>query len=182
VYSNTALALPTGTGFKTFALNTPFVWNGISNLEVLVDWFRNSATTGDISWQYTPVGTTGIHATQVNGVAIPTVRFASNRPNVQFVINRTGLATRETREAALVSLYPNPARQALHVAVPAVLTVEPVATTLVNALGQVVQRQVLPATATGAQGQLDVSGLAAGIYTLRLTAGSYVISKLVTVE
>lgn len=182
VYTNTALALPTGTGFKTFTLTTPFAWNGISNLEVLVDWFRNSATTGDISWQYTAVGTTGIHATQVNSVAIPTVRFASNRPNVQFVINRTGLATRATQDAALVDLYPNPAHQSFSIAVPAELTTRPVAVSLLNLLGQQVQHQLLPANASGVQARLDVSHLAAGIYTLRLATGDVTINKRVVVE
>ena len=182
VYTNTTLALPTGTGFKTFALTTPFVWNGTSNLEVLVDWFRNSATTGDISWQYTAVGTTGIHATQVNGVSIPTVRFAGNRPNVQFVINRTGLATRQNQSAALVSLYPNPAHRSVSITVPAELTQQPVAVSLLNALGQEVQRNVLPATTSGVQGNMDVSGLAAGIYSLRLAVGDATITKRVVVE
>jgi hypothetical protein len=90
VYSNQTLALPTGTGFKTFTLGTPFGWNGTSNVEVLVDWERAVAPTADITWQYTPVGTTGIHATQVNSVVIPTVRWAANRPNVQFGITPSG--------------------------------------------------------------------------------------------
>lgn len=183
VYTNNALALPTGTGFKTFTLTTPFAWNGISNVEVLVDWFRNSTPTADITWQYTAVGTTGIHATQVAAAAIPTVRFAANRPNVQFVINRTGLASRASREAAaLVSVYPNPTRGLLHIAVPAELAQRPVAVTLRNTLGQAVRNQVLPATVAGAQGQLDVSALTAGIYTLQLAAGNTLISKPVVVE
>ncbi|MBJ6109129.1 T9SS type A sorting domain-containing protein [Hymenobacter sp. BT523] len=183
VYTNLTLSMPTGTGFKTFALSTPFAWNGTSNVEVLVDWFRNGTPTADISWQYTAVtAASGVHATQVNSVVIPTVRYAANRPNTQFVISRTGLASRENREAALVSLYPNPARQLLNVLVPAELTHQSVATTLINALGQVAHRQVLPAGPAGAQGQLDISQLAAGVYTLQLATGTAFISKRVIVE
>ena len=182
VYTNSALAMPTGTGYKTFTLTTPFAWDGTSNVEVLVDWFRNSAPTADISWQYTSVGTTGGHATQVNSSAIPTVRFASNRPNTQFVINRTTLASRETREAALVQLYPNPAHGAVTVAVPTELTSRPVTATLFNALGQLVQTRMLPVAANGALGQLDVSALPAGVYSLRLAVDQHVISKRLVVE
>jgi hypothetical protein len=182
VYNNAALALPTGTGYKTFALTTPFAWDGTSNVEVLVDWFRNSAPTADITWQYTAVGTTGIHATQVSSAVIPTIRFASNRPNTQFVINRTALAGRETREAALVSVYPNPAHGALTVAVPAELASRPVAATLLNALGQAVGTYTLPVAGNGARGQLDVGALAAGVYTLQLAADKHVISKRLVLE
>ena len=182
VYNNTTLTMPTGTGYKTFTLTTPFAWNGTSNVEVLVDWFRNGTPTADMTWQYTAVGTTGIHATQVNSVAIPTIRFAANRPNTQFVINRTGLTNRESREAALVGLYPNPAHGKLTVAVPTELASQPVEATLLNALGQPVQAYTLPLTARGAQGQLDISTVAAGVYTLRLATGSSLISKRVVVE
>ena len=182
VYNNMALALPTGTGYKAFTLTTPFAWNGTSNLEVLVDWFRNGTPTADITWQYTAVGTTGIHATQVNSVVIPTVRFASNRPNTQFVINRTGLASREGYAASLVRLYPNPAHGAFTVAVPTDLTSKPVAASLFNALGQLMRAYTLPLTAAGAQGQLDVSTLAAGVYTLRLAVDTQTISKRLVVE
>lgn len=182
VYNNAALALPTGTGYKTFTLTTPFAWDGTSNVEVLVDWFRNGTPTADISWQYTAVGTTGIHATQVNSVAIPTIRFAANRPNTQFVINRATLASRETREAALVSVYPNPAHGAITVAVPAELASRPVSATLLNTLGQAVATYILPAAGGGARGQLDVGALAAGVYTLRLAADKHVIGKRLVLE
>ncbi|MBF9224206.1 T9SS type A sorting domain-containing protein [Hymenobacter ruricola] len=183
VYSNLALAMPTGTGFKTFTLGTPFPWNGTSNLEVLVDWFRNGTPTADISWQYTAVtSSTGVHATQVGSSLLPTVRYAANRPNVQLVINRIGLASRESREASLVSLYPNPARQLLSVAVPAELTAQPVPITLLNGLGQTVHCGVLPLAGSGAAGQLDVGHLAAGLYTLRLALQNSVVTKRVTVE
>jgi hypothetical protein len=182
VYSNSTLSMPTGTGYKTFTFTTPFPWNGTSNIEVLVDWFRNGTPTADITWQYTAVGTTGIHATQVNNVAIPTIRFAANRPNTQFVISRTGLASRESRAAALVGLYPNPVHGLLTVAVPTELTASAVAATLVNNLGQAVHHSILPITADGARGQLDTGNLAAGLYTLRLTTERGVISKRVVVE
>jgi hypothetical protein len=182
VYTNTALALPTGTGYKTFTLTTPFAWNGTSNVEVLVDWYRNGTPTADISWQYTAVGTTGSHATQVNSAAIPTVRFAANRPNTQFVISRATLASRESRAAALVQLYPNPAHGTFTVAVPAELSSQPVAATLFNALGQAVGSYTLPVAGSGARGQLDVGALAAGVYTLRLAADKHVISKRLVLE
>jgi len=181
VYSNNTLSLPTGTGYKTFTLTTPFVWNGTSNVEVLVDWYRTGTPTADITWQYTAVGTTGIHATQVNSVAIPTVRFAANRPNTQFVISQSALASRES-QAALVSAYPNPTHGRLTVEVPAALTTKPVSAKILNALGQLVHTSMLPMTSDGARGEIDIHALAAGLYTLQLTTNAGFISKKVLVE
>jgi uncharacterized protein YbjT (DUF2867 family) len=128
------------------------------------------------------VGTTGIHTTQVNSAVIPTIRFAANRPNTQFVISRTGLASRESRAAALVSVYPNPGRGMLTVTVPTELTTKPIAAVILNSLGQAVHHCKLPMTTDGVHGQLDTSGFAAGFYTLQLTTEGGVINKRVVVE
>ncbi|HSI89702.1 MAG TPA: hypothetical protein VK927_01235, partial [Adhaeribacter sp.] len=82
VFSSTTAGIPTGTGYKDYVFTTPFLWDGTSNLAVFVDFYRPGTPTGSINWQYTTV-TSGMTATQVNSVAIPTVRHATNRPNMQ---------------------------------------------------------------------------------------------------
>lgn len=167
VYSNTMLSLPTGTGWKEFVLTAPFVWNGTDNIEVLVDWFRSSTPTADISWQYTAVITAnGTHATQVNSMPIPTVRWAANRPNVRFQLTSLVSATRTKAPADWVQVSPNPFTQDLTVKVGAGGQHLPVEATLTDALGRTHYQQQLPA---GAERKLPLPAtLAAGLYFLTL--------------
>ncbi|HSI89701.1 MAG TPA: T9SS type A sorting domain-containing protein [Adhaeribacter sp.] len=82
VYSSTTTSFPTGTGYKDFVFTTPFSWDGVSNLAVFVDFYRNSAPTASITWQYTTL-IDGNTATQVGSSPLPTVRHSDRRPNMQ---------------------------------------------------------------------------------------------------
>lgn len=165
VYNNTALSLPTGTGWKDFAFTAPFAWNGTDNIEVLVDWFRNGTPTADITWQYTAVSATGgTHSTQVNSALIPTVRWAANRPNVQFQMSLL-TSTRSAGPADWVRVAPNPFRNSLQLSVGAD-SQQPLEATLTDALGRTQLTQRTPA---GAERALHLpAGLAAGVYFLTL--------------
>ncbi|KAA9333617.1 T9SS type A sorting domain-containing protein [Adhaeribacter soli] len=88
VYNSSTTSFPTGTGWKDFIFTTPFLWNGTDNLEVFVDFYRPGTPTGSINWGYTAV-TKGGTATQVNSNPIPTVRLATNRPNMQLTFAPT---------------------------------------------------------------------------------------------
>ena len=81
--------------------------------------------------------------------------------------------------AAAVQLYPNPARGAVTVLVPAVAGAAAVQAELLNALGQPVRRQV---AATGAPFTVETAGLAPGVYTLRLQAGATTLAKRLVVQ
>ncbi|MDO7874420.1 cadherin domain-containing protein [Hymenobacter sp. ASUV-10] len=77
--------------------------------------------------------------------------------------------------AGTVSLYPNPAHGQLTVRRPAAT----VATaTLLNSLGQTVRALALPTAET----TMNLQGLAAGVYTLRLTLDGQLVTKRVVID
>ena len=96
---------------------------------------------------------------------------------------RTVLATRSGAAAWPVAVYPNPAHGAATVQVPALVGAAHIELDLCNALGQVVRR--FPTTALPAAGlrlSLDVSGLPASRYTVRLAAGGATSCQPLAVE
>jgi methionine-rich copper-binding protein CopC len=100
------------------------------------------------------------------------LRFEPQRPTA----SHAGLT------AASVSVHPNPAHQAFAVLVPAVAGAPQVQATLLNSLGQVVARQTVALPAAGARLTFDAASLAAGVYTVRLQAGSAVVAKRVVID
>ncbi|MDO7875835.1 choice-of-anchor D domain-containing protein [Hymenobacter sp. ASUV-10] len=81
------------------------------------------------------------------------------------------LATAAELSAAQISVFPNPARQRFTVQVPAAKT-GTVTVALYNSLGQPVRTVRAAAAGEATSVALDASGLAAGVYTLRVQAGS----------
>ncbi|MGI4870229.1 MAG: glycine-rich protein [Janthinobacterium lividum] len=94
----------------------------------------------------------------------------------------SALAAAPSLLAESVSVYPNPAHGRFVVAVPAVAGASQVQAELLNALGQVVRRQSAPLPAAGALLPVATDGLAEGVYTLRLTAGSSTLAKRVVIR
>ncbi|RAK70533.1 DUF4394 domain-containing protein [Hymenobacter edaphi] len=119
------------------------------------------------------------------------------QPSYAFTLATTGLTTRfsllltqnrvtATAPAALsqqVGLYPNPARTQVTLQLPASLAQQPVAVSVLNALGQQVLTRVLPA-ARPAQSALTLplAGLAKGVYSVRLTTAQGIVTKRLVVE
>ncbi len=96
----------------------------------------------------------------------------------RFVLNLSAaapLATAAQALAARVLAYPNPAQGRLTVVRPAGGKASAV---LYNALGQVVKTVALPTAET----VVDLSGLARGVYTLRLTLDGQPVSKRVVLD
>jgi len=89
-------------------------------------------------------------------------------------------ATQNAALAANVSLYPNPAHQSFQLNVPSGL--HTASAQLINALGQVVQTRQLNLPAAGGSANFNVSGLAAGVYSLQLKSGNDLVVKRVVVE
>ncbi|MET4074165.1 DUF4394 domain-containing protein [Hymenobacter sp. UYCo722] len=90
-----------------------------------------------------------------------------------------GTATATAALARQVALYPNPAKSATFVELPATLGRTAVTASLVDALGRTVRTQALPAQGAAAH-QLSLVGVANGIYTLQLaTSAGLVVKKLV---
>lgn len=92
------------------------------------------------------------------------------------------LATTAARPLAGLGVYPNPASEGFTVAVPAVADAAQVQATLYNALGQAVARQQASLPPTGGQLHFPTTGLAAGLYTLRVQAGDRVASQPVSLH
>jgi len=83
--------------------------------------------------------------------------------------------------AQQVALYPNPAKTAAFVELPASLGRQAVTATLVDALGREVRTVSLPAQGAVAH-QLDLHELATGVYALRLSTSAGVVVKKLVVE
>ena len=94
----------------------------------------------------------------------------------------TVTATRPELTADAVSLYPNPAYAQFTLLLPPLASQREVRATLLNALGQAVQTRTIALNAAGATAEFQTSGLAVGIYTLRLQADNRVLTKRVVIE
>jgi parallel beta-helix repeat protein len=82
VYNVVTPAIGSGAGWKEFALPKPFIWNGTSNLEVLVEWTGSGTILNTLNWRYSPVtGNRGANTTSGLPSGIP---ITSNLPNIQF--------------------------------------------------------------------------------------------------
>ncbi|MDO7875263.1 T9SS type A sorting domain-containing protein [Hymenobacter sp. ASUV-10] len=119
-------------------------------------------------------GTT--HAVQLSAAGTSTGRFV-------LVYQASGaLATQAGLEASQVSIFPNPAHGQFTVVLPPVAGQTKVQASLLNALGQVVSTRTIGLTAGGATAEYLTTGLATGIYMLRLEAGGAAIVRRVVVE
>jgi hypothetical protein len=93
------------------------------------------------------------------------------------------LANHNANLAAQVQLFPNPAHSSFTLVVPAELGRTAVQVSVLNQLGQVVREQTIALTAAGAATQFNVSGMAPGIYSLRLISGTtQVVKRLVVAQ
>ncbi|MGI4759649.1 MAG: putative Ig domain-containing protein [Janthinobacterium lividum] len=91
------------------------------------------------------------------------------------------LATVPAALAQQVALYPNPAKKAAFVELPASLGRQAVTATFVDALGRQLRTVLLPAQGALAH-QLDLTELATGVYALRLSTSAGVVVKKLVVE
>ncbi|MCC3155740.1 FG-GAP-like repeat-containing protein [Hymenobacter sp. 15J16-1T3B] len=99
------------------------------------------------------------------------LRFSPARPT----------ATQPGLTAASVQVYPNPAAEAFTVRVPGLNGADKVQLSLYNSLGQRVHVQTQALGAAGVQTTLPVADLAAGVYQLRIEAGSSTLTRRVVV-
>jgi hypothetical protein len=87
------------------------------------------------------------------------------------------LATAPAQLVQAVSVFPNPATGSVSVSLPTALASQPIATSLVNAMGQTVRRTVLPAGSAAEPRSLSLNGIAPGVYSLRLETTDGIVSK-----
>jgi len=107
--------------------------------------------------------------------------FAGPRFSLLITSNRV-LAVAPASLAQQVALYPNPARGTVLVDLPAALRQQAIALTVVNALGQTVHTLTLPATGTAEARSLPLTGVAVGVYSVRLATGQGLVTKRLVVE
>ena len=160
------------TAAGTYSLETAALLNLPAGLPVyLTDarTGRNTQLTGTSRYAFTLTATEA--AAPIAG------RFA-----LHFGPLGSALATSTALNAAL-GLYPNPAHANVSLLVPAVAGAATVQATLLNALGQQV-RAFAPITlsAEGLNTNLDLTGIAPGIYTLRVQAGAASAARKLVVE
>ena len=106
---------------------------------------------------------------------------ATGRFAVEFATARP-LANAPAVLAALVSVYPNPAHGSATLLLPQALRGRAASQVdVLNALGQVVRHQAVPAGSPEAV-ELPLRGLAAGIYTVRATTATGVVARPLRVE
>jgi hypothetical protein len=121
----------------------------------------------------------GLALGDINGDGRPDIVVANSYNNTVGVLLNTGtytpLGTARPTVADLV-LAPNPAHEAFTVQLPTGFA--PTQAELLNGLGQVVRRLA----ANGPRFTVETSGLAPGLYILRLQAGDTALAKRVVVE
>ena len=143
----------------------------LANLPTGLDAYLRDAQTGQtVNLRTQPAYSFTVTAAQATALLV-------GRFTLQF--SAAALATTVGLTAAKVSLFPNPAHHAFVVQLPGVAGVATVQAELLNALGQVVRRQSAALPANGVTLPIDATGLAAGVYTLRLQAGTTVLAKRV---
>jgi hypothetical protein len=83
VFISSTYSIPTGTGWKTVPFSTSFVWNGVDNIAVFVEWDRSSAPTASINWGRST--NTDANATRVGSTSLAalTMLVNDNRPLLQ---------------------------------------------------------------------------------------------------
>ena len=114
--------------------------------------------------------------TDPNFAVIPGNQFTS------FVLGAGELATRSAGTAAFdLQVYPNPTSAAATVAYTAPTSPQPAELSVYNALGQRV-RTVVPAVQAGTTVRVALSGLAAGVYLVKLTIGNQLSSRQLLVQ
>jgi len=116
----------------------------------------------------------------VNSDGRPDIVTANGSANTVSVLLNTGtytpLATARPTATAEITMAPNPAHEAFTVQLPTGLV--PTQAELLNALGQVVRRPAVGRPSF----RVETSGLAPGLYTLRLQAGGTALARRVVVE
>ena len=92
------------------------------------------------------------------------------------------LAARTALGTSRLEVYPNPTQGAFTLRLPALTAERTAQVALFNSLGQQMKTYSLELSPAGTQSQVDVSSLAAGLYTLRVQAGSQVATQQVAVK
>jgi hypothetical protein len=92
------------------------------------------------------------------------------------------LSARAALGSGLLEVFPNPAHRATSLVLPAVAGATQARVVLLNTIGQQVRILTVPLSGAETRASLDLSGVAPGLYTLRVAAGNQTATQRLTVE
>ncbi|WP_167856337.1 T9SS type A sorting domain-containing protein [Hymenobacter metallicola] len=161
----------------------------------------DAGVSGNFTWALGFGGTSGDFASSiavigkqvyVGGTASPPASFgvlgllpSPSTGTVGFLaslVDNAPLSQRAASQLPGLSIYPNPARNAATVELPAVLGATQATLTLTDAVGRAVRTTSAALPAGGLRHTLDVSNLAPGLYTLRVQIGTHTATQPLAVE
>jgi len=161
--------------------------------------FVPAASSTASGYTATATPTAGGPAVTATGVTSP-LNLSGLTPNTPYTVSvratcgsgqslaatitfNTPLPTRNAALAAAVGLYPNPAHHSVTLALPAALARQAPEVLLFNALGQAVGAvRVLSAASQDTETLFDLTGLAPGVYSVRLRTGQVTLFKHLVIE
>jgi hypothetical protein len=129
----------------------------------------------------TPVTLTGLTPNTAYTVTVTPNCATGTAPTSSTTFN-TILGARSAVGMALLNVFPNPAHTAFSVSIPAVSGAQRATVELLNAVGQTIRTQTVGLNVDGAQTTMDVTGLATGLYVVRVQAGAATATVRLTVE
>jgi len=131
-----------------------------------------------------PVALTGLTQSTTYTVSVtPVCSAGGTAPAVTTTfVTPLGTGTRAALAGGFVSVFPNPAHQSFTVAIPAVSGARTAQVAIINTLGQVVRTQAVGLSAAATQASIDATNLAAGIYTVRVQAGTETANVRLTIQ
>ncbi|GAA4363055.1 hypothetical protein GCM10023185_31480 [Hymenobacter saemangeumensis] len=191
------LANPTGLNLAALAGNEALAIQGLplpGSTEVVVPLQLRVPASGSYTLHAAELANLGSTPAYLRDRLTDALVDLSQQPNYSFTLNaasttprfelvfgpRQLLGTAAASLSAQVALYPNPARQAVTVELPASLSRSASTVELVDALGRVLRTQALTA-GLGTQ-QLSLHEVAAGVYSVRIATAQGVVVKKLVVE
>jgi len=176
----------TATSASTATVNfTP----GVGNTSFHIAYYSSAVDSTWISTNGSSVTLTGlvpghtytIRVMSVCGTATGTTYNPTATP-VTFSF-RGALASRAALGKGEISVFPNPAQRTTSIVLSAVSGAAQAQLTLLNNVGQSVRTLTVPLAKAGeTRTQLDLGGIKAGLYTLRIQAGNQTASQRLAVE
>ena len=172
--------------------------NSVGNTDLFVARLTDAGNAGNFAWAQQAGGVGSDRATtaavapngiiHVGGTVNPPAFFGSQvvtgpgNSEVGFLAaltDATGLAATSSTALAGLNVSPNPAHDVATVQLPPTFGARAATFTLLDALGRVVRIQT---ATTNLKAELDLRGLAPGLYALRVAAGSSTATRRLVVE
>jgi hypothetical protein len=160
---------------------------GANNTRFTVTYYVPNDSVRQVTSSASPITLTGLvpgltYTVQVRstcGTGI-TVTYTAGAPIIYSF--RGALANRAALGAGSLDVFPNPAHRAASLLLPAVAGATQARVVLLNAIGQQIRTLTVPLSGVETRASFDLSGVASGLYTLRVAAGSQAASQRLVVE